>query len=67
MSELSFQIFCIEFYSKHIQKPSTEVYALFSKSGLLELLKSDYDDLHGMGMEALMQYFDEYLKKELAK
>ena len=61
MSELSFQTFCIEFYSKHIQKSSPEVYAMFAESGLLELLKTDYDDLHGMGMEALMQFFDEYL------
>ena len=65
MSELSFQAFCIEFYSKHIQKPSPEVYALFARSGLLDMLKTDYDDLHGMGMEALMQFFDEYLAKEL--
>ena len=66
MSELSFQTFCIEFYSKHIQKPSPEVYALFAQSGLLDMLKTDYDDLHGMGMETLMQFFDEYLAKELA-
>ena len=66
MSELSFQTFCIEFYSKHIQKPSPEVYALFARGGLLERLKTDYDDLHGMGMEALMQFFDEYLAKELS-
>ena len=66
MSELSFQAFCIEFYSKHIQKPSPEVYALFAKSGLLDMLKTDYDDLHGMGMEALMQFFDEYFAKELS-
>ena len=67
MSKLSFQAFCIEFYSKHIQKPSPEVYALFARSGLLDMLKTDYDDLHGMGMEALMQFFDEYLAKELAQ
>ena len=66
MSELSFQTFCIEFYSKHIQKSSPEVYAMFAESGLLELLKTDYDDLHGMGMEAQMQFFDEYLAKKLA-
>ena len=67
MSELSFQTFCIEFYSRHIQKPGNEVYELFRRSGLLEMLKSDYDDLHGMGIEALMQFFDEYLAKEPAK
>ena len=26
-------------------------------------MKTDYEDLHGMGMEALMQFFDEYLAK----
>ena len=67
MSVLSFQTFCIEFYSRHIQKPSPEVYAMFEESGLLDMLKTDYEDLHGMGMEALMQFFDEYLAKELAQ
>ena len=67
MSTLSFQTFCIEFYSQYIQKPSPEVYAMFKESGLLEVLKTDYEDLHGMGMEALMQFFDEYLAKELAR
>ncbi|MDO5580076.1 MAG: DUF3791 domain-containing protein [Planctomycetia bacterium] len=67
MSLLSFQTFCIEFYSKHIQKPSPKVYKLFRESGLLKMLKSDYEDLHGLGMEALMQFFDEYLARELKK
>jgi len=40
---------------------------MFKDSGLLEMLKTDYEDLHGMGMEALMQFFDEYLAKELAR
>ncbi len=67
MSVLSFQTFCIEFYSRYTQKTGPEIYALFRRSGLLELLKTDYDDLHGMGLEALMQFFDEYLKKERAQ
>ena len=67
MSELSFQTFCIEFYSRHIQTTGPEVYDLFQKSGLLKMLETDYEDLHGMGMEALMQFFDEYLAKELEK
>ena len=65
MSELSFQTFCIEFYSRHIQKSGPEVYKLFRESGLLDMLRVDYEDLHGMGQEALMQFFDEYLAKEL--
>ena len=43
------------------------MYDLFQKSGLLKMLETDYEDLHGMGMEALMQFFDEYLAKELEK
>ncbi len=64
MSRLSFQTFCIEFYSNHVKKPSNEVYTLFKNEGLLTLLDKDYEDLHGMSMEYLMQFFDEYLNKE---
>ena len=61
MSKLSFKTFCIELYAEHTQKDSTTVYAEFERSGLLTLLDTDYDDLHGMSMEYLMQFFDEYL------
>lgn len=61
MSKLSFKAFCVEYYSGYIGRPSNEVYTLFKKEGLLDLLDSDYADLHGMGMEYLMHFFDEYL------
>lgn len=64
MSKLSFISFCVEYYSEHIGKPSNEVYNLFKKSGLIELLNEDYEDLHGMSFEYLMQFIDEYLKGE---
>ncbi len=62
MSRLSFKTFCIEYDAAHSGLPSNEVYALFTKEHLLELLGSDYEDLHSMGWEYLMQFFDEYLK-----
>ena len=61
MSKISFKTFCIELYAEHIKKDSTDVYSMFDKSGLLKLLDTDYEDLHGMSMEYLMQFFDEYL------
>ena len=61
MSLLSFKVFCIELYAEHVQKDSTEVYRLFEKNGLLELLDTEYEDLSGMSMEYLMCYFDEWL------
>ena len=64
MSRLSFQTFCIEFYSNHIQKRSDEVFAVFDREGVLDLLDQEYEDLHGMGMEYMMQFLDEYLGME---
>lgn len=61
MSRLSFKTFCIENYSYHVQKPDTEVYRIFEEQGILQMLDDDYEDLHGMGTEYLMQLFDEYL------
>lgn len=64
MSKLSFKTFCIEFYSKHTGIPGNEVYTLFQKEGLLTMLEEDYEDLHGMSIEYLMQFFDNYLRGE---
>lgn len=64
VSRLSFITFCIEFYSHHIRKSSDEVYQLFEEEGVLDLLEREYEDLHGMGMEYLMQFIDEYLGRE---
>lgn len=44
----------------HIGLLSNAVYLLFERTGLLELLDEDCEDLHGMNMEYLMQFFDRY-------
>ena len=62
MSQISFKAFCIEFYAEHKNIPSPDVYDVFENSGLLAMLDTDYEDLHGMSMEYLMQFFDEYLE-----
>ena len=62
MSKISFKAFCIEFYAAHIGVSSPTVYQLFDESGLLLLIENDYDDLHGMSMEYLVGFFDDYLK-----
>ena len=64
MSKLSFVTFCVELYAQHTGKTGPEVYALFKKEKVLDFLENDYEDLHGMGMEYLMQMIDEYLGRE---
>lgn len=61
MSKLSFVIFCIENYADSIGVSSDKVYKLFRNEGLIDLLRSDYDDLHGMGMEYMVNFCKEYL------
>ncbi|MBR1375931.1 MAG: DUF3791 domain-containing protein [Cardiobacteriaceae bacterium] len=61
MTKLSFVSFCINYYSEFINKPANEIYELFQKTGLLQMLRDDYEDLHGMSMEYMMQFCDEYL------
>mgnify|MGYP000446023829 FL=1 len=51
MSKLSFKTFCIEYYAEHTKQSSEKVYEIFKDTKLLDLLDSDYGDLHGMGME----------------
>lgn len=64
MSRVSFKAFCVEFYAHHTGRTGPDVYAEFERTGLLKELDEGYEDLHGMGMEALMQMFDAYLGKE---
>lgn len=61
MTKTSFKVYCIENYSNHRKNSSKEVFRLFESSGILEQLDTDYEDLHGMGKEWLMNYFDEWM------
>ncbi|WP_462377939.1 DUF3791 domain-containing protein [Emergencia timonensis] len=54
---------CIEFYSNHIGMFSNEVYALFERGGVLKLLEDEYEDLHGMSMEYMMQFIDDSISR----
>ena len=49
MSKISFLAFCIQHYADHIKVSGSQVYQLFKKEKLLDLLETDYEDLHGMG------------------
>jgi len=61
MSKVSFISFCIENYADYIKESSSEVYKLFKEQGLLDLLREDYADLHGMGVEYMIDFCKKYL------
>ena len=62
MSRLSFKTFCIEKYADQKRIPSNEVFALFDKNGVLQMLDEDYDILHGHGFEYVIQDIDKILE-----
>jgi hypothetical protein len=64
MSSLSFKTFCIEKYADYKTMPSNEVYKLFEKEGVLEMLERDYDILHGFGFEYIVRDIDRLLGGE---
>ena len=64
MSKLSFKTFCIEMYAEYKNMPSNEVYKLFEKEGVIEMLNRDYDVLHGFGFEYIVRDIDEFIYGE---
>ena len=64
LSKLSFKAFCIEKYADYKSIPSNEIYKLFKKKGVLEMLNRDYDVLHGFGFEYIVRDIDQFLNGE---
>ena len=62
MSSLSFKTFCIELYADRKSMPSNEVYALFEKNNILEMLDKDYDILHGHGFDYILQDIEQIME-----
>jgi len=62
MSRLSFKTFCIELYADQKSIPSNEVYSLFEKNKILQMLDNDYDILHGHGFQYVIQDIEQILE-----
>lgn len=64
MSKLSFKAFCIEKYADYKGIPSNEVYALFERHGILDMLDEDYDILHGFGFEYIVRDIEKIIEED---
>jgi len=58
-----FIVMCIEEYAEEFNLKSNEVYKRMNDVGLINEIKNDYNDLHGMSKEYLNQYFLNRLKE----
>lgn len=57
-----FLVMCIEQYAKSVNQSSGAVYDTLSKAGILDELKDDYEDMHGMSTYCINEYISKRLE-----
>lgn len=60
--EMTFTVFCIEWYKEHRNLSGKEVIKLFSDYGVFDYIKEFYDVLHSTGHNYINNDIDIYLK-----
>ncbi|MBO4666713.1 MAG: helix-turn-helix domain-containing protein [Bacilli bacterium] len=56
-----FIIMCVEQYAESINQGSNYVYSRLNDAGILNELKDDYEDMHGMSTYLINEYIDKRL------
>ena len=57
-----FIVLCIEEYAEYAKKPSYIAYPEMKEKGLIDLLREDYEGMHGMSTLYINTYIDDCLK-----
>ena len=60
-----FIIMCVEQYAESIDESSSSVFNKLKEAGLIEELKEDYEDMHGMSTYSLNEYIDKRLTGDI--
>ncbi len=53
-----FIVMCVEQYASSVNQSSGSVYSKLSEIGVIDELKDDYEDMHGMSTYSLNEYID---------
>lgn len=56
-----FIVMCVEQYASNINQESGATYSRLSEAGIIDELKNDYEDMHGMSTYSLNEYIDKRL------
>ena len=65
MSKISFKTYCIELYADYKSIPSNKVYEIFDEKGILKMLDEDYDLIHGLGFQYVINEIEQVLGGEM--
>lgn len=56
-----FIIMCVEQYAASLNKGSSYMYSKLEKTGIIDELKDDYEDMHGMSTYSINEYINKRL------
>ncbi len=57
-----FIVMCVEQYASSVNQSSRTIYNELNKAGIIDELKDDYEDMHGMSTYSLNEYIDKRLQ-----
>ena len=57
-----FIVMCVEQYASSVNQSSNVIYFMLNKAGIIDELKDDYEDMHGMSTYSLNEYIDKRLQ-----
>ncbi len=57
-----FVVMCIEEYAEYVNQPSYAIYPELKEKGVIDLLREDYEDMHGFSWQYINAYIHDYLK-----
>ena len=60
-----FIIMCVEQYASSINESSKNTYLKLSDAGIIDELKEDYEDMHGMSVYSINEYISKRLGREI--
>jgi transcriptional regulator with XRE-family HTH domain len=56
-----FIVMCIEQYASSVNQSSGTIYSKLDKAGIINELKNDYEDMHGMSTYSINEYINKRL------
>ena len=56
-----FIVMCVEQYASNVNQSSSVIYSMLNKAGIVNELKDDYEDMHGMSTYSINEYISRRL------
>lgn len=62
-----FIVMCVEQYASNVNQSSSVIYYMLNKVGIIDELKDDYEDMHGMSTYSINEYIGKRLDADVSQ